>query len=419
MHRQRTLIAAALLALSGTSHAEDAEGEEPTASPLTVGASFFSRYEVRDNYAALGRIGRRVGEHDGVAYRARLSLGTAPRTIAPGKTVALRFVPQASGFWGDVSGGLADAALGLHEGALRYATGDFWVDVGRFEMAYGEHLVIGNVGWHETGRSFDGVRTRLSLDAAGAFWDVFATQVAEGGLTGATSPVGAGDVYFAGSYLGLGPLLSSNLELDAYGFVQIAPRTDDGAMPRGRTAVEATLGTRAVKTLGGLVARVETGVQVGRRPVTNASVFAFQVDGDLLARVGSHVRIGAGGAFASGDDPTTTKDEEWNQLYPTAHKFLGLMDIVGGRSNVAAATGKLRVSLDSVSVAADVHAFWRPESPGTEPYAGSEIDAWLLFPVGSGLNLRGQYSLFAPSAPGPFGTDTLAHYVELELRYTL
>jgi hypothetical protein len=38
-------------------------------------------------------------------------------------------------------------------------------------------------------------------------------------------------------------------------------------------------------------------------------------------------RIGVEGLVASGDDLSTPdRDEGWNELYPTTHKWLGLMD---------------------------------------------------------------------------------------------
>ena len=33
------------------------------------------------------------------------------------------------------------------------------------------------------------------------------------------------------------------------------------------------------------------------------------------------------GIYASGNDPATEKHEGWDELYPTAHKFLGLADV--------------------------------------------------------------------------------------------
>jgi hypothetical protein len=162
---------------------------EAQAPELTVVASFFSRYELRDNYAGIGVAGGRLLESDGVAYRARLGLGTKPVDIGGGQTVAVALVPQASGFWADSGSTLSDDGLDVHEAYVRLAGPSFRADVGRFEMAYGDHLVIGDVGWHETGRSFDGARLRIEPGASGAWIDGFVTQLGEGrgSATGSSS----------------------------------------------------------------------------------------------------------------------------------------------------------------------------------------------------------------------------------------
>lgn len=90
-----------------------------------------------------------------------------------------------------------------------------------------------------------------------------------------------------------------------------------------------------------------------------------------------------GGLFASGDDPGTTKDEGWNQLYPTVHKFLGFMDVIGGRNNIAA--GFAKVQLDATSK------------------LRTGVDA----------------HMFMPSKSGPYGVKDLIQYVEVQLSYEL
>lgn len=409
-------ITGAVAFVASTASAQ--ESPEPTGPDLEISASFFSRYELRANFAALGLMGRRLGEADGVAYRARLGLATTPIDVGSGREVIVTFVPQASGFWGDVSGGLADAGLGVHEGKLRIRGDGYWVDAGRFEMAYGGHLVIGDVGWHETGRSFDGARARFLIGGDGAYLDGFATLIAEGSSVGASDPVGAGDVYFTGVYAGLGPLLDPALELDTYALSKVTPETDDGPMPQDFTALEVTLGTRMKRRLERVVASVELGVQLGKRAPDNDRVIAYQIDMEALADVIGALRLGGGASWASGDDPDTGNDESYDQLFPTAHKFLGMMDIIGPRSNVAAAALKARHAIARFKLAADAHLFWRPEvAPGVDHYAGFETDIWGAWLLGKGLALRAQYSLFAPSSSGPFATGEVAHYVELQLGF--
>lgn len=146
---------------------------------------------------------------------------------------------------------------------------------------------------------------------------------------------------------------------------------------------------------------------------------AFQVDADATVAVADGVKVAVGGQYASGDDPDTIDTfEGWNQLFPTAHKFLGLADVIGGRSNVASAIAKGRWAISpSVSVAADQHVFFRPQTAaGVDAYTGVETDIWGLWKLGRGLGLRAQYSLFVGNESGPAGSSELVHYVETQLR---
>lgn len=414
-HRWMILV----LGVPLTASAQPADPPAPDSTPATaleVSASFFARYEIRENFADLGLVGRRIGELDGTAYRARLGLTSSPIPIRPGWHTRVELVPQASGFWGDVSGGLTDAGLGVHEANVAITGERLRIEVGRFEMAYGDQLVIGDVGWHETGRAFDGARARLSLTSEGGAIDVFATQVAEG-ATLMTSEFAEGDAYFLGVYGSLGDLIAAEreLELDAYLLGELAG-SDEAAMPPTEAALELTGGVRVKDTLGPTAVRVEAGVQTGQRPASD-SVLAAQIDGDVMFAVAAPTRIGAGAFYATGDDPTTGRDTAWNQLYPTAHKFLGFMDIIGPRTNVAGVSLKGRHAFaPALGLGVDGHVFFRPETAaGVDTYTGFETDVWLGWKIGGGLGLRGQYSLFAASADGPFASDAVAHYVELQL----
>jgi len=378
-------------------------------------ASFMTRYELRENYADLGASGR-IAEGDGTAYRARFGLRTTPVDLTPGQQLVLFFEPQASGFWADESSTLADANLGAHTAKLRVQGGTYWFDAGRFEMAYGDHLVIGNVGWHETGRTFDGLRLHHTVGAEGAWVDAFVTQVAEG-RPDSVNPPGAGDTYFAGVYVGLGPLVGRG-DLDIYLLGLLWPK--DHADPDPQVAEEITVGSRAVQHFGKADLRLEAGLQLGKRP-GDVSVFALQGEAEVGYAVAAGTRLAVGGFYATGDDPTTETDESWDQLYPTAHKFLGFADLMGGRRNVMG--GMLRAKHAAgkkVVAAADALLFLRPQTPdGVDAYTGAELDLWTLYKLGKGLGLKGSYCLFAPNESGPFATDMLAHYVEVQLLYTL
>ena len=411
-------FAVSLLTAPAVAVAQEEAKAEPEKPQLVVTGSFFTRYELRENFNTLmapPRAGNDQAELDATFYRTRLGLGIAPMDVGSGRKVSLLFEPQAAGIWGP-SGGLADAEIGLHQGKMRVAGDTDWLDVGRFEMAYGEHLVIGTVGWHETARSFDGARAHFGL-GGGAWLDAFVTMIAEGNVDGEIDPVTAGDKYFTGIYAGLGPKIGPGTDLDAYLLTHVVPKTTAD----GTTTAEITIGSRFKKKVESIVLRLEGGVQLGER-TPDVSVFAFQVDGDVALKANDQLTVAAGGFFASGDDdPMDDEDKAWNQLYPTAHKFLGLMDIMGGRSNILGGVAKVRFAQSAdLTLATDAQLFLRPETAdGVDGYAGTEVDAWAAYKLGKGLGLRGQYSIFLPNEKGPLMGEDPVHYVEVQLSFKL
>ena len=102
-------------------------------------------------------------------------------------------------------------------------------------------------------------------------------------------------------------------------------------------------------------------------------------------------RFAVGFDWASGDeDPLDDDVQTFNQLFPTAHKFFGIVDVLG-RPNLIA--GRIEASIkpaDKLTVIAAFHGFWRAsdddgtytvggglQRPGTsadDDYLGSEID---------------------------------------------
>jgi hypothetical protein len=399
--------------------AAPAEADEKETVGLGVTASFFTRYEYRRHYDDLGRATGRFSELDAVFYRARLGLKTTPIDIGDGQAVILRFVPQASGVWADRGATLVDSIMGVHEAVFRLQRAKMWLDVGRFEMVYGDHLVVGNVGWHQAARSFDGARARFQLAKKGAWVDGFVTQVIEGLLADERTTLGRGDKLFFGTYAALGEYIAPKAAVDVYAFAHLWPSSSSND-----TAIQATLGARYKRKMGKADVRAEAGIQIGQRVVAGVDVdaLAYQGEGELGFALSGDLRLAVGGFFASGDDAgTTDKNEGWDQLYPTAHKFLGLMDVMGGRTNAMGAMARVRAKArPKLGVGLDAHLFLRPETAmGVDSYTGLEVDAWTLYKIGKGLGLRTAYNIFVPNDSGPFGSDELAHYVEVQLRYDL
>lgn len=446
-------------------------------APVYTG-SFFTRYEMRANYDDMGVSRGRFLEGDAVFYRARFGIGTGLIDVGNDLKVALQFTPQSSGVFGALTAAgapstVADATLGLHEGYARVQGTYLRFDVGRFELNYGESLVIGSLDWHETGRSFDGARLRLAQKPNSAWLDLFATMVSEGrdpvlvGTPGAKGlGFGDGDAYFFGAYAALGPALMPGLDLDLYALgsgvqarknIKLVDPANaaNSALYKKEGAAQGTFGARIKHKLKWFDYRAEAGLQVGSRPGAAprftvapgtmsplplseqkaVSVRAFHIDAELgLSLAEDKLRMSVEGIYASGDDPATKKHEGWDELYPTAHKFLGLADVLhqGSVQRTNVTSGVVHLTLKPTkkfSLQADGHLFVRPEKTAMTKAgrAGAEIDVGAAYALGKGLKLRALYAVFLPdkdhypvnpAAPLAGQVDPI-HYAELELRYDL
>ncbi len=403
----------------------------PPGMPLVFSTSMKSRFEMRESYDALGVSRGRFQEGDQTVYRARIGLRSAPLDLGGGLTGLVQFTPQASGAYG-VNGTVAENNVGIYEGYLRFSGESLSFDAGRFMMDYGDALVVGNLDWHQTARSFDGVRARFSLREK-SYVDTFITQATPSGGPGAeghpgvSAPLFGGDSYFWGVYAGLGAMIAEGMDLDLYllGNSNVTYDTPslDPTLPSTTTAgaTQVTVGARVKDKMDALDYRVEVGAQMGTRPGLDGaqSGFAYQGDAEVGFTWATRYRVGLSGALASGDDPTTEKYEGWNELYPTGHKWLGLMDITGSRTNVVSGALHLQAKMMERYIAkVEGHVFSRLQEGGLgraggDNFTGGEIDAQFITKLGKAGKIRGLYGLFIPNS-GYYAANDLAHYVELE-----
>lgn len=415
------------------------EGEEaapekpaPTLLPLKIGTDTWSRFEYRHGYGRLGVSRGRFQDGDETVFRTRLTIQTNPLQLTKTIQGLVYMAPQASGSWGMGAGGgtIGEVNLGLYEGYVLLKGETLETKFGRFAMNYGDAVVIGNLDWHQAGRSFDGVHFRLKPGKLNI--DAFLTQQTEG-YPALNQPFLVGDNYFWGVYGKFGPAISEGLDLDVYVLGKSAAATDvttpdpDPTLPPVVThkegATHVTLGARVKQALGMFDYRVEAGVQLGKAvgPATeNVGKSAYQIDGDFGLTFGPKIRVALGGAIASGDDPDTTdKNEAWDELYPTTHKWLGLMDVIGFRTNIASGNLKIKVPLGSSTVAqVHAHVFTVLEPGalgyvGDEDFAGYEVDAMVDQKIGEWAYAHALYGVFLPNEEH-YASGDPAQYVEVQ-----
>lgn len=402
----------------------------PSLAPLQITTSTWTRFEVREGYDRLGVSRGRFQEGDAFFYRARLGVRTAPLELTPGWEGFVQFTPQVTGVLGQTDTVTAPN-LGVYEAYFKIQNETFSFEAGRFRMNYGDSLVIGDLDWSHTGRSFDGFRGRYSLEG-GAYVDAFVTLTApQGGgpaegYPSINSPFLGGDFYFWGVYAGWGALIDPSLELDTY-LLGMSNREGRSAAASGSEiggATEFTLGARIKRAVENIDYRLEAGVQLGTRPIPvlfggNQSVFAYQADGELGVTWEKKYRVALNGVIASGDNQDPGQSRGWHELFPTGHKFLGLMDVMGARTNIAQIAIKSQAQLNpSLRAALDAYLFSRLTEgglgrSGSDQLAGYEIDAQLIQQLGRWGLVRGLYGLFIPHG-NHYGTGSVAHYMEIQ-----
>ena len=266
--------------------------------------------------------------------------------------------------------------------------------VGRQEIAYGNQRLIGSVGWHPRGRTFDG--GVLAYETETASVDLFAARLAN------RYPVPSGG---EGSENLLG-VYSSWSVAEAQTLEAFAILDNDTQNVNGENQL--TRFTPGV-TLKGSVSQVsytlEGAYQTGTMQGASIGASLLSATADYAFGGSSAPTLGAGYTRLSGDaDPTDDELGTFNTLFATNHKFYGYMDYF--LSIPAHAPQGLQdlhlntsVSLsESVGVNAKFHHFTQTAAPSggsTEAY-GQEVDLTLSYQFADPLSVTVGASTFFP-----------------------
>jgi hypothetical protein len=225
--------------------------------------------------------------------------------------------------------------------------------IGRWQQGYGNHRVIGTLGWANQSRSYDGAKIMYKK---GNFWaDVFAWQIdetADGGVSGSGGTFGVTtdkDTVLWGFYsqYKFGGFLKGNV-IEPYLVVK-SESIDEDVTNGVSAAIQSretryTWGLRAAgKGLlgGGFDYTIEPNYQSGTSdytPLNKSQAFNAKESIDawaIHAEVGYTFknipwtpRIGYAYSFASGDDSFDEGTQQtYKQVSPTQHAHNGYMDV--------------------------------------------------------------------------------------------
>ncbi len=269
------------------------------------------------------------------------------------------------------------------------------VKVGRMEVIYGNQRLIGAVGWHNVGRSFDGGIIKIKKEKVNL--DLFAFQVNE--------------------QLNVGDSLD-NVLMGAWGKITAAeshtiqPFAIYESQMKTDNLDRFTLGIQVNGKVGKFFHETEFAYQLGT--ITTGSEQDVKA---LMAAVNFGYKFGgknkpvisAGIDYLSGDNDLT--DDEYkvfNTLYATNHKFYGFMDyflnipvhsLGVGLTDIH---GKIGLSFtEKLSGGLNFHIFKSSEdytlaNGSTSTSFGTEADLTIKYKSSKSLSVQGGISIFSP-----------------------
>ena len=324
---------------------------------------------------------------------------------------------------GFANAGVENSIMDIHQGYFdvkKLFDLPLTVRVGRQEITWGDHRVIGNFVWSNYGRVFDGGRFLWDTDSIHA--EVIATTVDEDGYFGVDGSNNSDESMYAAQLafkkLVPGALLelmyiqkndqddsATNATLAATGNA----RTDtNGSTDNGSGVVIHDIGARIDGKLPNLDAidyTLEAHGQFGDYGGQDQKAWAFAGrTGYTCKEVAWTPRFGVEYDFASGDDDSTdSKHETFDNLYPTNHwqGNYGFVDLISWQ-NLQDFRGNIKVSPTSkMTVQVDYHYYLLAE----------EEDGWYL--------ANASLATARPAGGFTSNDDNLAQEVDLTVSYDL
>lgn len=288
------------------------------------------------------------------------------------------------------SGALNDTGLDTHQAYIYWKPIEsLSAIIGRQEFNYGDQLLVGAVGWHNIGRSFDALKIVFQI-TDGHKLDIFRSKLVDENISSSSN----GDFDFSGIYYS-GSFGEKLKALDVYIF--------DKADHRSNTDSDIyTFGLRAKSKIKSFDYRFEGNTQTGRK-ISGVKKDGNQFDIELGYNLEKlNIRLGAEYFSASKD---------FDQLFPTAHKWLGLADFYQ-RRNIKGYVIHLGGSLKKLSYRASYHMFKRNNTDGpaynfggtslgtvgTSDDLGNEIDLTLGYNWSKSIKFAAGYALVKPGS---------------------
>lgn len=320
--------------------------------------------------------------------------------------------------------------------------------LGRQQLAYGEHRLIGNFEWSNIGRSFDALKLAYNQDAFSL--DLFTAKVREAGALNAVGtevPTKAGDPtsylvnsedsYFNGLYATVKSIPTSTLDLYLLQKKDSATSTDaNGSSATVSGAVNKqdilTYGARINGGAMNIDWTAEGAIQTGDAGkdtsivnaggVTNTSTGTIDKEASFYAlRAGytipeaASLRIGAEYVSATGDKKADDKDKTFDNLYPTNHPLYGVSDVadtntLSGPSGYGLTAWSINASAKPVKGLKLLAEYWnysatedytytkKGGATATDDAIGNEFNIQAWYAISENVGLHAYWARFSPDS---------------------
>lgn len=294
--------------------------------------------------------------------------------------------------------GNEDFATSIHQAwAEAYFLKNYSAKIGRQELSYDNHRILGNVGWAQQARSHDLVLFKYDKDFT---LHLGIAHHDDGNLTQ--------DLYFGPdayrnmqflwfnkqwdnsllSFLILNNGVAFNKEFDAIG--NVTDQVDKYSQ---------TFGPYFKWTKEEWMIESNFYLQTGQNP-QDQDLFAYEwlINGSY--DLDENWTIGAGFEWLSGTKwDETSDDNTFNPLYGTNHKFNGFMDYfyVGNDGNNAGLVDAIlrgKYKKDRFIYSLDYHIFWTDKevNAGADKFLGMEIDLGFGYNISQSMQIQAGYS---------------------------
>lgn len=242
--------------------------------------------------------------------------------------------------------------------------------VGRQELSYGKERVLGVADWANTRRTFDAAK--LMLEDGGWQLDAFAARLVPVQRYEFNDGDSGQDLY--GVYSS-GRIEETAARLDLYWLLR-----NKEAVAGGPDDERHTVGVRLYGACGtsAFDYDLEGDYQFGDRGEAGIEAWAAAAQlGYLVPDCPVHSRLFLGADYATGDDDLQDADAtRYDQLYPTGHAFLGLIDVIGRQNILAFSAGITAEPAKKIKTKLEGHWFERAESgDGVFDAAGNQVIA--------------------------------------------